>query len=343
METTDGVGYNLFCSGDGSKVIGYFENGLAFSTNGGSSFAPAPFAAHAAQLSRNGKILAIAGAGISVTTNNGATWSQSATLKTNGCDAVALSADGHVIYAGLTIPPGPIYISTNFGVTWHATSTPSVHWSAIACTADGSNVIAGGESGPLYISQDSGNTWQLQVPKVSGFIGTKFFFHFLTSSADGSLIIGAFDPGVCLSRDFGATWIIDGLSADTEVACTADGTLLVAASYFNVITQNLAPPLNIVFSGPNFNQRFLARAFQPLCSSKQASDLFLHQLARCHQHHYRHQLPQPRHSRPARHRRCLLPPPRPQPLNSFAVQLSCSEGFFLEFLSSELKPLPLRP
>ena len=50
---------------------------------------------------------------------------------------------------------GTIYVSTNSGTTWQATSAPLKFWQTIASSADGNKLVAGVQNGFLYVSQST--------------------------------------------------------------------------------------------------------------------------------------------------------------------------------------------
>ena len=76
---------------------------------------------------------------------SGQDWVAVPTSAPNGnWQSLASSADGTTLAAavGGLNGSGPIYISTNSGVTWTATSTPSKHWTSVAASADGTTLVA---------------------------------------------------------------------------------------------------------------------------------------------------------------------------------------------------------
>src|SRR5579859_1886405 len=84
--------------------------------------------------------------------------------------SVASSANGKIlIAAGSDGATAPIYISTNAGSSWlpnASAPSPFGWWESIACSADGSIILAGsgGAGGEAYggqvsISTDGGGTW----------------------------------------------------------------------------------------------------------------------------------------------------------------------------------------
>jgi hypothetical protein len=102
---------------------------------------------------------------------------------------VASSADGTTLLAaagsGLTASAtGPVYTSTNSGLTWTQASVPQAAWVGTAASADGTRLAAVIYNGPLYTSADSGVTWtQSTAPSTNWFS--------VASSADGSKLISA--------------------------------------------------------------------------------------------------------------------------------------------------------
>jgi photosystem II stability/assembly factor-like uncharacterized protein len=99
--------------------------------------------------------------------------------------AGAVSADGSVMVA-VDGQPGFIYVSTDYGVNWMPTGITG-DWYSAACSADGTRMIVGGANTGVYISQDSGNTWQKRGNLPDG--ASPFFG--VASSDDGSTMAAA--------------------------------------------------------------------------------------------------------------------------------------------------------
>ena len=86
-----------------------------------------------------------------------------------------------------------IYTSTDSGDTWTPTLAPVEYYQSIACSADGSTLIAVTDfnitstgPGPVYTSTDSGASWVSNT--VNG-----FFWQTAVTSADGSKLVAAGD------------------------------------------------------------------------------------------------------------------------------------------------------
>jgi len=184
--------------------------------------------------------------GIYTSTNSGADWTLTS-APTNYWESIASSADGIKLAAvaqkDAAENPGGIYISTNSGTTWTLTSAPTNNWYSIASSADGKTLLAGTEY-YLYVSVDSGSTWQ-QVNEDYP------MFHFedwdgLASSADGTKLAAAATfsdsgpGGIFTSTDSGATWAFTSAPSDNwdSIASSADGTKLLAGSDHGLYTSS---------------------------------------------------------------------------------------------------------
>jgi DNA-binding beta-propeller fold protein YncE len=158
-------------------------------------------------------------------------------------DSVASSADGSVLVAvangNSSTPPfsagGPIFISTNSGVTWaEATGAPTNGlWETVACSADGSKIIAAGGGGfsfvfPIYTSSDTGATWvSNNAPVVN--------WQSVASSADGTRLVAAatLNQVIYTSTNSGAVWTQATNAPKVSwfsVALSADGSKLAAVA-----------------------------------------------------------------------------------------------------------------
>ena len=99
------------------------------------------------------------------------TWIQTSAPADTNWISIASSADGSklvavanggiynivgILYGTL---PGPIYTSTNSGLTWCQTAAPSEVWQSVASSSDGSKLAAVVQYGGIYTSTNSGATW----------------------------------------------------------------------------------------------------------------------------------------------------------------------------------------
>jgi hypothetical protein len=91
--------------------------------------------------------------------------------------------------------------------------------------------------GPIYISVDSGDTWNLTSAPSN-------YWGFVTSSADGKTIVAVRNGGesgsICLSTDYGATWTTNSpMLSWGALAASADGGKLAAtvANYTAITNQ----------------------------------------------------------------------------------------------------------
>jgi hypothetical protein len=186
------------------------------------------------------KYVGILGNVIWVSTNSGTTWLSNNVPGVSFFGSVALSADGNKLVAvvGDYSSPGPIYISTNSGVTLTQTTAPTNNWMSVASSADGTKLVAAAmnsEGGFIYASTDSGLTWTLTGAPTNNSWAT------VASSADGSKLVAAswyafvsnhIYGCVYTSTNFGMTWTSNNVpdAQWNSVASSADGTKLVAVA-----------------------------------------------------------------------------------------------------------------
>jgi photosystem II stability/assembly factor-like uncharacterized protein len=207
--------------------------------------------------SADGSVLVTGGGGgIATSTNLGASWA----VTTNYVSpiAIAASADG-TKFVAVTYDTGLVYTSTDSGMTWkQATNAPALGlggWTSVACSADGTKLVASPDYWALHTSADSGATWVSKNTPVREWLS-------VASSADGSHLIAAAFPtsvlpgGIYTSEDYGTSWRSNNLAPYQwlGVASSADGKKLVAVSKYGPIytsldagynwTSNSAPSTN---------------------------------------------------------------------------------------------------
>jgi photosystem II stability/assembly factor-like uncharacterized protein len=139
-------------------------------------------------------------------------------------------------YRGLALAMMSIYLLVPNCVSaqlWVPTGSQDKLWNSIACSADGSKIVAVGEFGQIHVSTNSGLTW------VSNTIpNSNFNWNTGATSADGSRMAVAAGTGeLYLSTNSGTTWFsnyiptIAGIShAWKSIGCSADGYKIVAVA-----------------------------------------------------------------------------------------------------------------
>jgi hypothetical protein len=193
-------GRRVVSSADGMQL--FLSDGFR-STNSGASWTPVPGGGWVIASSADGTKLVSAYFNnngfpmgcICVSTNSGATWTQtSAPLYSwTGCTALASSADGRKLaatigYTSFPTGPGPIFISPDGGGTWLVSSSPTSHWTAAACSADGTRLVASTLFAGIYTSTDSGATWASNSAPITNWSA-------VACSADGMKLVAVVDGG----------------------------------------------------------------------------------------------------------------------------------------------------
>ena len=107
---------------------------------------------------------------IYTSTNTGETWTATSSPSAPPNRfwwPIASSSDGTMLVAGIAGGTGSIYRSTNSGLSWFPTAAPSKTWATVACSTNGSSLVAGAWNDAVYTSTDSGITWiSNSVPKA---------------------------------------------------------------------------------------------------------------------------------------------------------------------------------
>lgn len=198
----------IACSADGMTLLVTDPAGnrgnLIVSTNSGLTWATNALAGKnwtgVASSADGTKLIAVAsfvgsgGGQVLTSTNSGTTWITNTITSSNPAWAsVASSADGTKLAAGIGGSGGTVYTSPDGGNTWISNSLPHYEWNSLACSADGSRLLACTEGDKqIYTSTNFGLTWVSNaVPALSWVQGA--------SSADGNTLVAAApDSGIFL-------------------------------------------------------------------------------------------------------------------------------------------------
>lgn len=122
--------------------------------------------------------------------------------------------------------------SSNADRGWIRTSAPLTNWTSVACSADGSKIVAASCCyGLIYVSTNSGVTWNVSRAPLTNYSS-------VAMSADGTRIIANTPPGVVfVSTNGGTDWTTSVSPAGQyQLRCSADGMKCVAASPAGVLT-----------------------------------------------------------------------------------------------------------
>ncbi len=170
----------------------------------------------------SGKLFAMNGNGLSVSANNGLTWTHSSAPLAAG--AISVNAVG-TVYVGDS--RFGLFRSTDDGATWSESNQGIVGSSVTEMAAVGNTILAYHNGGSR--STDLGATWSPVDVPIQG-IG--LFFHFAVSRGD-TVYAGA--NGVIRSTDAGATWhkLPSSTSLGTIASVASDQTGQVFAGTYN--------------------------------------------------------------------------------------------------------------
>ena len=162
------------------------------------------------------QLYAVSSAQIKRSTNSGSTWTPVLTL--NNCRALACSSDGAIAVAAAA----RLWVSTDSGLRWIQRG-PSGFWMSVACSIDGTKLVAVDDFGLVITSNDSGQNWVTRnAPQTN--------WSAVASSADGTKLVAVGAGGIYTSADSGVTWAPRREGRWAAVASSADGLKLFAAT-----------------------------------------------------------------------------------------------------------------
>jgi hypothetical protein len=157
------------------------------------------------------------------------TWTQTSAPSTNW-NWIAISADGSKLaaVAGTSSKAGPIYTSTDMGVTWvRQTNAPPLFaflgWQSVSSSADGNMLAASPYTSALiYTSTNAGLTWTQQNAPAN--------FASVAISPDGKKLFACSFNNFYVSTNFGVNWTTNTVSGAPINTCAAssDGSRIVA-------------------------------------------------------------------------------------------------------------------
>lgn len=226
--------FSVACSADGQKIIAgaSIEAYLYASTNFGQSWVQLPAPSQrwfsVASSADGSRFIAANYTEKSIYTSGdaGATWHSNSLPALDDWMQVTSSSDGRVL---MVVSYNSAFVSRDYGATWTSNSLPessSLSREAVS-SADGSKLVIGSTSHLIYVSTNSGVTWQ-QATNAPNFSWIS-----MAMSADGSKLMGLVQlppPNgqtniVFTSTNLGQTWATNFPPpiSWTSVAMSADG------------------------------------------------------------------------------------------------------------------------
>lgn len=171
---------SIAMSADGTKMMTLGTSGLLVSTNSGTGWMTNGntwmLAGQLACSADGATWFALKGSSLYVSTNLGVSWITN-NVPDPSVHSLAVSADGTQLalvtapstHGSFPLDPvsplnGPIYTSSDSGVTWASNNVPGQHWAAVACSADGNRLIAVGYSMLINSNLYDGRLWLGQTP-----------------------------------------------------------------------------------------------------------------------------------------------------------------------------------
>ena len=143
---------------------------------------------------------------VSVSSDYGATWSDTGTLD-YAVTAIAINSTGDIQYAStaLSAPTsyGSVYKSTDYGLSWtqiYTSSGSSKNINGLSCDSTGNQVAFSNAN--VYVSQNGGTSWSTAGVPATG-------YNWVATSADGKTLLALIRHDTSyVSNDNGSTWTI---------------------------------------------------------------------------------------------------------------------------------------
>ena len=112
------------------------------------------------------------------------------------------------------------------------TEAPSQNWLSLASSADGNKLAGVGSYGLLYVSTNSGLSWQAVATALTGPEPSRPWAA-ISSSADGNKLAAvANNNSIFISTNSGATWNASGPALNwSAIAASSDGSKIAVANY----------------------------------------------------------------------------------------------------------------
>lgn len=199
-------GYTLFAGVVNEGIFRSTDNGSLWTAVGSGPTLIENLAVH------GGTLYAIETNYLSVTNDNGFTWSMLPT-RMYSLKCMAVGADGADLYAGSQ--GSGVYHSADSGATWSPANTGLTDTivSSLAVSSDGTTVVAGTSHG-VFRTIDKGSSWTLpsggtQVSNATAFV------------IDAATVYAGTSSGVFRSTDNGVQWTRLGASLNVSQLATA--------------------------------------------------------------------------------------------------------------------------
>lgn len=217
----------------GSKIIlGTYNKGVFFSIDGGGTWTPGSNGLSDGsenywdieKIEVNGSnIFAATYNGVYVTSDDGVSWSLTASAGFPNDEILTMASSGTTIFAGTE--ENGLYKSENSGASWTASSIGMSFPNTNDLIVNGTEIIAATYGG-VYFSYDNGNSW------IARNMGIKNLWVRDIATEGSNIYAAGFIAGVYHSADAGASWTLkkNGL-VNTWLTCIAtSGTKIFAGT-----------------------------------------------------------------------------------------------------------------
>ena len=160
-------------------------------------------------------------------------WAQTSSPTNVAWYDIAVSNNGANIVS--VANPGGIYISSNYGSSWHVTSAPDLKWRAVTSSGDGRllTALVDDTTSVIFQSYDYGSTW-IDITSSTGLLPSQEWTAIACSDSGQYLAALNTNDAIYVSNNYGATWTETTISIFWfDVAVSVSGQYMVAVAGSN--------------------------------------------------------------------------------------------------------------
>ena len=180
------------------------------------------------------------GGGMYFSSDSGSTWAaQSAPAAPRNWTSVASDSTGRHLFAGESgwmdpagryLSRGGLYASSDYGGSWSLKLVGDFWYNSVACSSNGSIVLAANGEDGIYLSTDAGRTWGISPADDSN---GNFWVVVACNDAGRYMAAGSWSSGIYVSSDYGGSWTLSDAPSSYWTSLTSDATgrFFVAGSF----------------------------------------------------------------------------------------------------------------
>lgn len=221
----------------------------------------------------------------------GATWTPSTGI-TGNANTISMNPNGNIVMVGVNSVFSPVYISTNYGVSFTGTNPLASYWTVVGVEYNNYMIACdySGNVARVYLSSNQGSTWS-SIASYSGYLITSAAWSYNDGMQHLYLVgfntAAPYTTSIKITSNRGASWTsLSNISSYNleDVACSYDGKyVVVSASQDGVYrsvdygaTWNKTALISNPPAGPNYQQIVCDRTGNKISVADSVSKVIYH-------------------------------------------------------------------